>query len=88
MITIAIVITIAIAVAVAIAISVAVAVAVAIIIMLACYIRNITHIISTVNCRVLIMCEEFVNSMKANALDGLDFLRQGHYNNYKYKILK
>lgn len=84
MITIAIVITIAIAVAVAIAISVAVA----IIIMLACYIRNITHIISTVNCRVLIMCEEFVNSMKANALDGLDFLRQGHYNNYKYKILK
>ena len=80
MITIAIVITIAIA--------ISVAVAVAIIIMLACYIRNITHIISTVNCRVLIMCEEFVNSMKANALDGLDFLRQGHYNNYKYKILK
>lgn len=78
MITIAIVITIVITIAIAIAI----------IIMLACYICNITYIISTVNCRVLIMCEEFVNSMKANALDGLDFLRQGHYNNYKYKILK
>ena len=73
---------------IAIVITIAIAVAVAIIIMLACYIRNITHIISTVNCRVLIMCEEFVNSMKANALDGLDFLRQGHYNNYKYKISK